>query len=222
MAVIRNKGKRLNKYLDNYVVFDLETTGVSVVSDSIIEISAVKVRNHQIEEKFSTLVNPGRHIPPAATAVNGITDEMVQTAPELADALSGFLEFTDGEILVGHNIHCFDLNFVYDAVMELFQREVCNDYVDTLYMARMCLPELKHHKLTDLAEYFHISAEGAHRALCDCMMNQSCYEKLGELLGAVKLERCPKCGGDLNRRSGKFGAFYGCSNYPICRYTRNI
>lgn len=224
---VRNKGKRLNSYLEDYVVFDLETTGISQEMDDIIEISAVKVRAHEIVGEYSTLVDPGRHIPRAATAVNGITDSMVAGAPNIKTAITGFLEFIGDGVLVGHNIHTFDTNFIYDAVWQALGKEFCNDYVDTLYMARRCLPELPHHKLTDVSEYFHIETTGAHRALADCLMNQKCYEEMGKLLNEMKKNTepsllCPKCGGRLVERKGKFGNFYGCEEFPRCRFTRNI
>ena len=147
MAIFRNKGKRLNGYVPNYVVFDLETTGISVQHDTIIEISALKVVNGKVERDFSTLVNPLRPIPSGATAVNGITDAMVADAPVLSVVMTRFLEFIGNDILVGHNIHTFDTNFVYDAALGLLGREMHNDYVDTLYMARQCLPQLAHHTL---------------------------------------------------------------------------
>lgn len=217
-----HKGKRLVKYVPDYVVFDLETTGVDVIKDDIIEISAVKVLGGKVADTFSTLVNPGRSIPYYATQVNGITDEMVEDAPDIREALADFLAFAGDAVLVGHNIQSFDLNFVSNAAEGLFGKTVENDYIDTLHMARSCLPELSHHKLVDVASYFHISAEGAHRALCDCIMNQKCYEELGKLQANQKLELCPRCGGELRKRNGKFGEFFGCSNYPACRYTRNI
>lgn len=225
----RNKGKRLNRYLEDYVVFDLETTGISQERDAIIEISAVKVEKHEIVGEFSTLVNPRRHIPAGATAVNGITDEMVKDAPGIEAAVQNFLDFIGDFVLVGHNIHTFDTNFVYDAALQFLGREVRNDYIDTLYMARSCLPELEHHKLTDVAAHFGLQTQGAHRALFDCMMNQGCYEALGKLMeekkkkGAVSEEQsCPVCGGVLVLRKGKFGVFYGCSGFPACRFTRNV
>lgn len=227
MAVIRNKGRRLNKYVPDYIVFDLETTGISVQKDSILEISAVKAQSGRIVSEYSTLVNPHRHIPAAATAVNGITDQMVENAPSLRDAMEGFLDFIKDGILVGHNIHTFDTNFVYDAAVLLFQKEIKNDYVDTLYLARKCLPQLQHHTLGDVSSYFQISTEGAHRALNDCIMNQKCYEKMGSLLKtvpdlAVPEQVCPVCGSELLRRKGRFGEFYGCSGYPACRFTKNV
>ena len=85
----------------DYVVFDLETTGINQERDDIIEISGLKVREHKIVEDFSTLVNPGRHIPAGATAVNGITDEMVKDAPGIEEVLSKVIRFCDGFPLLG-------------------------------------------------------------------------------------------------------------------------
>ena len=232
---VRNKGKRWNKYVPDYVVFDLETTGIHQERDAIIEISAVKVCGGKITGEYSTLVDPKRHIPAAATAVNGITDEMVADAPKIGEAIGGFLEFAGKSILVGHNIHTFDMNFAYDAALGALGKELDNDYIDTLYMARACLPQLSHHRLTDVSEYFHIATEGAHRALNDCVMNQKCYEELGKIWKEMEAERktaakgkglqedlvCPSCGGELCLRKGRYGMFYGCGNFPSCRFTKN-
>lgn len=221
------RGTRLSGYRPDYVVFDLETTGLSPMTDGIIEISAVKVKGGKVIDHFSTLVNPGRKIPAAATRVNGITDEMVKDAPILREAFEQFLSFIGEEILVGHNIHSFDMEFLNHAMEELYQKNLGNDYIDTLYMARSCLKQLSHHRLVDLAAHFHISTEGAHRALNDCVMNQQCYEKMGKLMETTDSrpgseQKCPKCGAELVKRNGRFGWFYGCSNFPGCRYTKNI
>lgn len=215
-------GKRLAGYVPDYVVFDLETTGTSWLTDSIIEISAVKVSGTKIVDTFSKLVNPQCHIPHGATQVNGITDQMVAEAPLLEQALPEFLDFIGSEVLVGHNIQSFDLKFIYLAAQELLGRDVPNDYIDTLYMARRCLPQLAHHKLTDLASYFQIDTQGAHRALYDCIMNQKCYEKMAKLSANAKIEACPMCGAELVKRNGRFGQFFGCSNFPKCRFTKNV
>ena len=90
---IRNKGKRRDGHPGDYIVFDLETTGVNPDKDDIIEISALKVRDHEVKEEYSALVNPGRHIPAQATAVNGITDEMVADAPDIKTVMAQFMEF---------------------------------------------------------------------------------------------------------------------------------
>lgn len=208
--------------MEDYVVFDLETTGVNPVRDVILEISAVKIRGHKEAEVFSRLVNPGFPIPPDATRINGITDEMVAGEQGISKILPEFLAFIDGEILIGHNIQSFDLVFLNRVAEELCRQTVANDYIDTLFMARSCLPGLARHRLTDVAAHFHINSDGAHRALNDCRINQLCYEGLGVLSADIGVPACPKCGGELMKRNGKFGPFYGCSNYPECRYTKNI
>ena len=215
-------GKNLNQYAANYVVFDFETTGINVNKDKIIEISAIKVRNHHPKEEFSALVNPGIPIPEGASRVNGITDDLVKGCPGIETVLAEFLDFIGEDVLVGHNIGAFDMVFLDRGARESLFRPVFNDYVDTLSLARVCLPQLGRHRLTDIAAYFGIETQGAHRALNDCRMNQQCYEKIGQLLEGGQVERCPRCGGLLKKRNGRFGAFYGCSNFPQCRYTRNI
>ncbi len=218
-----NKGHHTMEYVRDYVVFDLETTGISCNKDKVVEISAIKVIDNQMTDEFTTLVNPECPIPYYATRVNGITNEMVKDEPVFEKVLPDFLEFIGDMVLVGHNIHAFDLKFIYRDCDSYFGRIPSNDYVDTLKMARLCLPELSHHALADIAMFYGISTEGAHRALNDCRMNQAVYERMGEILPqkmeAVK--RCPKCGNILQHRNGKYGEFWGCSGYPECRYTEN-
>ncbi|MBQ9438461.1 MAG: topoisomerase DNA-binding C4 zinc finger domain-containing protein [Lachnospiraceae bacterium] len=217
------RGRKLDQYFPEYVVFDLETTGISCRNDRVVEISAVKTEAGKIVGEYSTLVNPGISIPHEASRVNGITDDMVEDAPDFAQVMVDFLDFAGDYVLVGHNIHGFDMKFIYRDFEACFGKVPDNDYVDTLILARACLPSLSHHKLTNLADYYGISTYGAHRALNDCRMNQMVYEKLGEELknkrNSIKL--CPKCGQILCQRNGKYGAFWGCSGYPGCRYTEN-
>lgn len=216
------RGKQLKDYTPNYIVFDLETTGTSPNNDSIIEISAVKVVDRQVVDTFSSLVNPERPIPYYATAVNGITDEMVEDEPTLDVVLPEFVKFIGDEVLVGHNIHCFDMKFIWKAAEEIFGETITNDYIDTLPMARKRLPQLFHHKLVDISSYYKISTAGAHRALNDCMMNQQCFEHLENERMANPPKLCPNCGGELKRRNGRYGEFWGCSEFPACRYTENV
>lgn len=107
------RGKRLYDYMSDYVVFDLETTGTSCNSDEVIEISAIKVKDGEVVDEFTSLVNPERPIPFYASQVNGITDDMVIDAPTFDIVLREFLEFTGDAVLVGHNIHSFDMKFIY-------------------------------------------------------------------------------------------------------------
>lgn len=226
--MVRDKGNRLLAYVKDYVIFDLETTGLNPAEDAIIEISGIKVRDHAAVDTFSTLVNPGMPIPYAATAVNGITDAMVRQAPASGEAISAFLDFVGTDILVGHNIHTFDTNFLYDGAVRELGRKVQNDYIDTLPLARRCLPGQKQYTLTALAAGFGFATEGAHRALVDCEMNRQCYERLGVLWEALQqktdtqavTDACPECGCLLVRRKGRYGSFLGCSGFPLCRYTQ--
>lgn len=215
------RGRKLNQYVSDYVVFDLETTGVHPKLDAIIEISGVKVRNQKVTDTFSRLVNPGRPIPDSATAVNGITDAMVAKEAGLSEVLPEFFDFIGTDILVGHNIHTFDMLFLWNAVEALAGKTVPNDYIDTLVLARYCLPQLTRYRLVDIASYYQISTKGAHRALNDCIMNQQCYERLGAEYKNMPQQLCPMCGELLVRRNGRYGAFWGCSGYPDCKYTRN-
>ena len=216
------RGNKLKDYVPDYVVFDLETTGTSPNNDSIIEISAIKVKDRKVVDTFSKLVNPGRPIPFQASAVNGITDDMVASEPYIENVLPEFVDFIEEYPLVGHNISCFDMKFVWKAMEEIFGQTISNDYIDTLPMARKRLPQLAHHRLVDIAAYYKISTDGAHRALNDCVMNQLCFECLQEEMVINPPKLCPNCGEELKRRNGRYGEFWGCSGFPNCRYTENI
>lgn len=223
------QGKLLNEYIEDYVVFDLETTGVSPYNDEVIEISAVKARKGKVVEEFSQLVNPKRTIPFAASRVNNITDDMVSDAPFFDEVLRHFLEFVGEDVLVGHNIQSFDMKFIYRDCERYFHQLITNDYVDTLILAKRCFPEWRHRRLGDLADYYGISTRGAHRALADCRMNQRVFELLGKEMNTEKkktldsnVKTCPLCNLPLKKRNGRYGEFWGCTGFPNCRYTENI
>lgn len=226
MALADSKGNKLNEYVNDYCLFDLETTGFSMEYDEVVEISAVKVVGGKVVEEFSTLVNPNRPIPYGASSVNGIYDDMVKDAPVFEKALSDFLAFAGDMTLAGHNIHSFDMKFLNRDAQRYWGKVIGNDYVDTLQIARMYLPQLSSRSLTDLADYYGISSEGAHRALNDCRMNQKVYEKLAEEIAnpsqeAKNVRKCPRCGSMMKKRNGRFGEFWGCSGYPTCKFTMN-
>lgn len=221
-------GKELCRYVPDYVLYDLETTGISCKYDAIIEISALKVRNGRIVDEFSELVNPGRSIPYAASRVNNIFDDMVTAAPEFQAVLPEFLSFAGDDVLVGHNIRSFDMKFIYRDCEKYFQQTLANDFVDTLKLAKICFPHWQHRRLGDLAAHYGISVQGAHRALVDCRINQQVFERMaGELTQAAanstgETKTCPECSQPMKRRHGRFGEFWGCSSYPDCRHTEKI
>ncbi len=220
-------GKRQIEYIPDYVIFDLETTGISCTSDEVVEISAVKVEGGAVVDEFSTLVNPGRPIPYRATEVHGLTDEMVENCPLFRETLADFNDFIGESVLVGHNIHTFDMKFIERDAQKYFGKYIGNDYIDTLEIARLYLPELPGRSLVELAGHYGIRSQGAHRALNDCRMNQQVFECLKHEVenpseAAKALKRCPKCGNAMKKRKGRFGEFWGCVSYPECRYTENV
>lgn len=212
--------------LKDYVLFDLETTGLSPDTDAIIEISALKVIGDEVVDEFSTLVNPCMHIPYMASSVNGITDDMVQDSPKIDVALRAFAAFIGDSILVGHNIKNFDLRFIQRDAANILGKPIPNEYLDTLTVARRYLPDLSSRSLEALAYHYDISYDGAHRALADCHINKKVYDCLMKEMAcpseaAKALKTCPKCGNIMKKRSGIYGEFWGCSGYPDCRYTED-
>ena len=217
--------KLINEIQNNYILFDLETTGLDPETDAIIEISALKVKDGEIVEEYSTLVNPCIHIPFVASSVNGITDDMVKDAPKIEEALKDFFVFVGNNVLMGQNIKRFDLRFIQRDAVRFFGKPISNNYVDTLFVAQR-LPELESHSLESLADYYDISYDGAHRALADCYINKKVYDCLAKEMAnpseaAKRVPVCPRCGNLLKKRNGKYGEFWGCASFPDCKFTKD-
>ena len=213
-----------NLYLPDYTLFDLETTGVSCHNDDVVEISALQVRGGAVVNSFSSLVNPGRHIPSGASQVNHITDEMVAKAPTMEEVLPEFLVFIGEDVLVGHKIARFDMKFLHRDCTIRFGAVPGNDYIDTLVYARTRLPGLRSYSLAALADHYGLSTAGAHRALNDCKVNQKIFELLArepESILEPGQRLCPRCGCAMVFRRGRYGNFYGCTQFPACKYTEN-
>lgn len=173
--VIRDlKGKSLIEDLSDYTVVDIETTGMDWNFCNILEISSLKVRNKKIVGEFSELINPHEPIPYFIRNLTGITDEMVYNAPDLEEVLIKFKDFLKQDIIVGHNVN-FDVNFLYDNFMNVFNEPLKNSFVDTLRISRKLLPELEHHKLDNLIDYYSIKTRDKHRALNDCILTNEVY-----------------------------------------------
>ena len=113
------KGKSANRHLDDYCIVDLETTSNYVPLAKIIEISALKIRNNQVVDEYTTLVNPHCHIPDDATAINHITNDMICGAPSLENVISAFIDFVGDDVVLGYNNAYFDMNILYDWVAKL-------------------------------------------------------------------------------------------------------
>jgi len=169
----------MNIQLTEFVIFDVETTGLSHLDgDRIIEIAAVKVKNGQVIDKFYSLINPQRLIPSQATQVNNITDEMVITAPVAAKILPQMIHFIGGACVTGHNVK-FDLNFLCYELALIGRR--LNDQtpaIDTLKMARDLLPYLSNHKLAYLARSLGVVVNQTHRAMADVELTVAVFLRL--------------------------------------------
>ena len=161
---------------DEMVVFDIETTGLSAVSCKITEIGAVKIRGGEVTEVFNTFVDPCEHIPENITVLTGITDEMVKGAPSQEEAVRSFLSFAGDRLLIAHNAS-FDTGFIR-KVCEDFHIPFKNSYLDTLSLSRYINPDLKRHKLDDLAKYYKLGDFNHHRASDDAQMLAAIFFKM--------------------------------------------
>ena len=181
MSLREQKGKSLIDIPNNYVVFDIETTGLDPEFDEIIEIGAVKIKDGIKIDTFNSLRKPEYEIAEFITELTGITNEMVENAPSIDEVLPKFMDFINDYIIIGHNVN-FDINFIYDNLEELNIPPITNDFVDTLRISRRLIPELKHHKLSDLANYFNIDTNGSHRALKDVEITSEVLNNLNKMI----------------------------------------
>lgn len=163
--------------MESYVVVDLETTGLNPKEDKIIEIGAIKIEGGQQADTFRTLVNPGRILSERVQNITHLTDKDLEEAPYIEEVIPKYLEFAGEYPLVGHRI-LFDFSFLKRAAVNCgFSYE--RDGVDTLRIARICLPELESRSLPNLCRHFGI-AHQAHRAFGDAKATLELFQILTE------------------------------------------
>ena len=170
---VNSKNQQLN---GEYVVFDLETTGLSAANDKIIEIGAVKVINGVITDRFSTFVNPNVPIPYRIVDLTGISDEMVINAETIEEVLPKFMEFVGDAVLVAHNA-AFDTGFINAKLADI---GVSRNFtiVDTISMARCLIPTISKYTLDHVAKTLKISLDNHHRAVDDAECTAEIFIKL--------------------------------------------
>lgn len=176
-SVVENEPCQYLKEHD-FVVFDLETTGLDYQTNSITEIGGIKIREGKIIETFSTLVKPKEEISAEITKLTGITNSMVENQLPIEEVIGDFYKFCDDCVLVGHNID-FDYKFIFKAGREngyLFNQK----QQDTLFLAREQLKGLKNYKLGTIAEYLGVKLDNAHRAVFDALATAEVFIKLAD------------------------------------------
>ncbi len=173
-------GKNLTKFIDDYVLVDIETTGFSPINDEIIEIGAIKVENNKIVKQYDELIKIDKILPQKITELTGITDNMLKNGKLPNIVLEEFIKFVGNSIIVGHNVN-FDLGFLCNKCKKYLNYNLNNDYIDILYLARKLVPNAINHKLGTLAKMFNISYEGAHRGLKDVEITYGVYNSLRKI-----------------------------------------
>lgn len=176
--------------VDEYVVFDLETTGLSPWGgDEIVEIGAMRIFGNEIDDKeiFHTLVNPGRPISDEASRINGITNAMVADAPSVQEVFPKFLDFVGQAWLVAQNAR-FDMSFITKYLMQFkVKREL--EVFDTVTFSRRAFPSENRHNLDVISSRLglKVNASERHRSMEDVRLTAHAFIKLKELLG----NNCP-------------------------------
>ena len=180
-----------------YVVFDLESTGLSPSGgDAIVQIGAVRLRNAEVVDSFTTLVNPKRPIPPLSTKYHGVTDAMVQDAPEEPAAVARFLEFCGEDVLVAHNAG-FDQTLLLMAEFR-GAPALANAMLCSMAASRWLDPQESDHSLDGIATRMGLVIEGRHEALGDALATAEIWLRMIARASALGVEHLP----ELARRAG--------------------
>ncbi len=160
---------------NDYVVFDIETTGLNKNFDKIIEIGALKYKNNVLVSEFNYLINPKIKIPEIITTITGIKDEDLINKDTIDIVLPKFITFIEDLPLIAHNSE-FDLGFINTNLKLLGMDKLNNENIDTLLLARKCLPQMYNYKLETLKKYFKIN-QVSHRAVGDCYTTNYVYQE---------------------------------------------
>ncbi|HWQ30578.1 MAG TPA: PolC-type DNA polymerase III, partial [Negativicutes bacterium] len=214
VPVVYNPGNR--SIDDEFVVFDIETTGLSATKDRITEIGAVKIKNGQVADRFSELINPEMPIPENIIKLTGITNAMVKDKETIREVLPRFLEFAGDCPLIAHNAG-FDTGFIRAKAGEMGIK-VENTVIDTLQLSRILLPDLKRHKLNLVCEYLGISLENHHRAADDAEAAAGIMLKFIDIMKDKGIREIA----DINRLVTPEGSYKKLDSYHIILLVKNM
>ena len=171
---------------DEFIVFDIETTGLSVLTSQIIEIGAVKIKSGKVLERFNKFVNPGVSIPENIVELTGIDDSMVADADKIDVVLREFLDFIGDRLLIAHNAN-FDISFIRKASRDLGYK-FNNPYLDTVTLSRFLNADLKSHKLDAVAKYYDLGDFNHHRACDDAEMLANIFFAMVDKMGRFDIK----------------------------------
>ena len=164
LMITNPKDKKIDE--EEFVVFDIETTGLNSHTNKIIEIGAVKIKSGRIIDRYSQLINPGISIPYHITEITSITNEQVANQPKIDEVIGKFVDFIGDAVLVAHNAP-FDMGFIKRDIKEYLNIDLENSVIDTLQMARDLFPDFKKYGLGDLNKSLGLALEKHHRAVDD-------------------------------------------------------
>ncbi len=173
-----------------FVAFDLETTGFLPGVDRVVELGAVRMVNGEVDAVFSTLVDPQMSIPAGASAVNGISDEMVRGKPKIEELLESLVEFCGDDIMVAHNA-AFDFQFLVSDFKKHEMRTPKGLVLCSYLMAKKVYPGLANYKLGTLVQHLNIDAAGFHRAEADATYCGKLFLKMIERMTGSHLNPPP-------------------------------
>ena len=168
--------------MQSIVAIDIETTGLNADRDAIIEIGAVKFKGHRVEDEWSSLVNPNRHIPEFITGLTGINDAEVRNAPRMADLIEELEAFVGDVPVVGHNVR-FDLGFLQRAGLFEF-----NEVIDTYELSSVLMPTASRYNLGALGKQLGILLPATHRALDDARVTMAVFNRLFEIARELPMD----------------------------------
>ena len=198
------RGKSMIETPTDYVIIDTETTGLDNDFCELIEVAAIKVVNSKVVDTFQSLIKPMKHfeysgdyaenefVPLSAvtgsyyvdsfiSSFTGITNEMLETAPDPVEVLKKFYDFIGDNVLVGYSVS-FDINFLYTAFVRHLNLPLRNNYIDLLRFSRKLFPNEERHRLQDTARLCNVIYMNAHRAMGDCEITLGCYQHMiGEI-----------------------------------------
>lgn len=185
--------EKYQKFLETeFVVFDVETSGLNCASDEVLEIACVRLKGKEIIGSYEALIQPTRPIPPEVEKIHGLNEIFLLTnGRPSTEVIKDFLKFIEGGIMVGHNIREFDWIFILNHAKKFALTLPENKIIDTLELSRKLL-SLPRYTLTEVAKSFGYEHKNAHRAMPDVEMNAKVFINLMELLFKREEEKTNK------------------------------